>query len=79
MGGLSIKEWWLLLAERRYPYRKPLAFISLLVIWELWNVRNARVFRNKVSPSFIVLENIKREARLWVAGAKRFGDLMLGE
>jgi hypothetical protein len=61
-------------------YCKPLASISLLVIWELWNGRNARVFRNKFSLSFVVFENIKREDWLWaIAGAKRLGDLMLGE
>jgi hypothetical protein len=79
MGGLSIKDWWSHMAEGRSPYRKPLASISLLVIWELWNERNARVFRNKFSP-FVVFDNIKREARLWVlAGAKRLGDLIPGE
>jgi hypothetical protein len=70
LRGLSIKDWWPLLAEGRSPYRKTLASISLLVIWELWNERNARVFRNKFYPSFVIFENFKREAQLWVlAGA----------
>jgi hypothetical protein len=47
---------------------------------EIWKERNARVFRNKLSPSFVIFELIKAEARLWVlAGAKRLGDLMPGE
>jgi hypothetical protein len=35
------------------------------------------VFRHKSSPSFVIFDSIKYEARLWVlAGAKRLGDLM---
>jgi hypothetical protein len=53
---------------------------ALLVVTEIWKERNARVFRNKLSPSFVIFELIKAEARLWVlAGAKRLGDLMPGE
>jgi hypothetical protein len=49
-------------------------------LWEIWKKRNARVFRKKLSPSFVILDKIKCEARLWVlAGARRFGDLMPGE
>jgi hypothetical protein len=52
----------------------------LLTVWEIWKERNARVFWNKLSPSFVILEGIKCEARLWVlAGAKRLGELMPGE
>jgi hypothetical protein len=50
-----------------------------LSIKELWNERYARVF-NQHGPSFVILENIKREARLWVlAGAERLGKLLPGE
>jgi hypothetical protein len=46
-------------------------------VWEIGKERNARVFRQKISPTFIILDKIKCEARLWViAGAKRLGDLM---
>jgi hypothetical protein len=39
-----------------------------------------RVFRNKHSPPFVILENMKRRSRLWVsAGAKNLGEIMLGE
>jgi hypothetical protein len=46
-------------------------------MWELWNERNARVFRNKKSSSFVIVDKIKVETRLWVlAGAKKFGSIM---
>jgi hypothetical protein len=46
----------------------------------IWEERNARVFKHKLSPTFVILDNIKCEARLWViAGAKRLGELMPGE
>jgi hypothetical protein len=63
-----------------FPISQAPCLHSLLVIWELWNKRNARVFLNKFSPSFVVFENIKREVWLWVlARAKRLSDLMSEE
>jgi hypothetical protein len=54
-----------------------MASITLLVTWEVWNERNARVFHNKSAPLHVMLDRVKREARLWViAGAKRMGQIM---
>jgi hypothetical protein len=58
-GALSINEWWKLLADGPTPQHKALATLMLLTVWELWNKRNARVFHNKSSPSFVVLSRIK--------------------
>ena len=59
------------------PNRKAVASLILLVTWEVWNERNARVFHNKSAPLFVLLDKIKNEARLWVlAGAKCLGNLM---
>jgi hypothetical protein len=72
--------WWSLLAFRASPHRKALATLILLTVWEIWNERNARVFHNKSAPSFVILDKIKSEARLWVlAGAKKLGSIMPGE
>jgi hypothetical protein len=55
-------------------HRKALASLTLLTVLEVWNKCNARVFRNKHSSTFIIVEKIKCEVRLWVlAGAKRVG------
>jgi hypothetical protein len=52
--------------------RKALASLTFVVSWEVWNERNARVFRNKHAPSLVLLAKIKNEARLWViTGAKK--------
>jgi hypothetical protein len=57
-----------------------MAFVTLLSIWEVWNEHNDRVFYNKSAPSFLVLDRIKRVARLWVlAGAKSLVHLISGE
>jgi hypothetical protein len=51
---------------------KDLASVTLLVSWEFWNERIARVFKNKLAPPLIILEKIKRESKIWVLmGAKR--------
>jgi hypothetical protein len=79
-SDLNVKEWWSSLAEGPTPQRKALASLTLLTVWELWKERNARVFWNKHSPMFVIVDKIKGEARLWVlAGAKRLGYLLPGE
>jgi hypothetical protein len=62
------------------PNLKAMASLALLISSKIWNERNAIVFRNKHASPSVILENIKREARLWVlAGAKRLGELIPGE
>jgi hypothetical protein len=51
--------------------------LTMLVSSTIWGKRNARVFRNHCAPSFILLDAIKRGARLWaIAGAKYLGQIM---
>jgi hypothetical protein len=79
-NGLNIKEWWSLLAEGSMPHRKALASLTLLTVWEIWIERNARVLHDKQSPSFVIVDKIKQEARLWVLqGVAKLGSIMLGE
>jgi hypothetical protein len=60
------------------PHRKALTFLTLLTVLEVWNEHNARVFHNKQSPIFVIVDKIKSEDRLWVlAGAKKLGSIML--
>jgi hypothetical protein len=55
-----------------YP-TKSLVTLIMLVSWEIWNERNARVFRNIAMLPSIVVEKIRGEAALWsLAGAKNF-------
>jgi chemotaxis methyl-accepting protein methylase len=62
------------------PNRKAIATLTLLVTWKIWNERNAQVFHNKLAPPLVILDQVKKEARLWVcADAKSFGEIMSGE
>jgi hypothetical protein len=76
-ANLNTAEWWSFIAGGGMPNRKAMASITLLVAWEVWNERNARVFRAKSAPAQVVFDKIKHEARLWVlAGAKNMGNIM---
>jgi hypothetical protein len=78
--GLSIEDWWRRMSYDARINRKAMASLTMLVSWEVWCERNARVFRNKLAPSFVVFDRIKSESKLWVlAGAKCLGDFMPGE
>jgi hypothetical protein len=75
--GLDTQGWWNFMAGGGMPHRKAMATITLLVSWEVWNERNARVFRSKSAPAQVVFDKIRGEARLWVlAGAKSLSNLM---
>jgi hypothetical protein len=74
---LSIMHWWESITDGLIPNRKAMSSLALVTISELWNECNARVFRNKFAPPYIVLDKIRKEARLWViAGAKHLGVLV---
>jgi hypothetical protein len=80
MGGPRHPRMVSSLVEGLSLHRKGLASLALLTVWEIWKELNAKVFRHKLSPSFIILFVIKAKARLWViAGSKRLGDSMPGE
>jgi hypothetical protein len=56
------------------PNHKALPSLTLLAVGEIWNERNAWVFH---TPMFVILDKIKKEARLLVImGAKHLGKLM---
>jgi hypothetical protein len=76
---MTLDEWWLTMTGSSSPNRKAIASLVVLACWEVWNERNARVFRNKHMPPTVVLANIKRELKLWVAtGAKRVSVMIPG-
>ncbi|PNT68879.1 hypothetical protein BRADI_3g46543v3 [Brachypodium distachyon] len=76
----SVREWWdsnILGVGMR---RKTIASITMLVIWELWNERNVRVFRDISTMPLIIFYKIKNETRNWaIAGAKHMSSIMSGE
>jgi hypothetical protein len=78
--GLSIEHWWHMLVGVTAPSRKAISSLTLLITWEIWNKRDARVFRNKHTPSHVAIDKIKAEARLWVrACAKHLGNIIPGK
>jgi chemotaxis methyl-accepting protein methylase len=78
--GLSIESWWFKVSGDSTMNQKVFASLTLLTSWEIWDEHNARIFQNKHVPSLIILDKIKKEARIWVkAGAKTLSDLVPGE
>jgi hypothetical protein len=73
----TLPEWWCAISGGNGRRRKGLTSLLLLTAWELWNERNARVFRNVASMPMVVTSNIKSSAALWgIAGAKYLSALM---
>ena len=73
----TVKDWWEEVIHGVSQHGKALASLAMLVSWELWKERNARVFRNQSSTMEMVANKIKDETRLWsLAGAKALSVLM---
>ena len=73
----SVKEWWNANLQIRLSSPKALASLMMLISWEVWSERNARVFRNSAAPSMTIISKIKQEVSLWaLAGAKHLGVVM---
>ena len=73
----NVNEWWTEAIHKRGQSRKDMTSLAMLVTWEIWKERNARVFRNTASTANMVIDKIKEEAALWgLAGAKAFSSLM---
>jgi len=62
----TTEEWWTSISNAPSTSRKGLRSLIILVCWEVWKERNARVFEHRESTNFVVLQRIKDEARLWI-------------
>ncbi|KAF8732249.1 hypothetical protein HU200_016228 [Digitaria exilis] len=60
--------------------RKASCSLMLLVIWEIWKERNARVFRQHGRHAMEIMNSIKGEALLWIkAGDTALANLLARE
>ncbi|KAM3244770.1 hypothetical protein ACQJBY_056229 [Aegilops geniculata] len=74
---VSVKEWWRNIASGRSQSRRALLSLMLLISWEIWKERNARVFRSTAIPVGVLVTRVKAEASLWcLAGAKYLCNIM---
>ncbi|KAJ1269540.1 hypothetical protein BS78_07G219500 [Paspalum vaginatum] len=73
----SVHRWWSSLSEASVDSRVGLRSLIILVVWELWCERNARIFKRRGSTVQQVLTKIIGEAASWMAaGAKHLADLL---
>jgi hypothetical protein len=48
----------------------------ILITWEIWKGRNARVFNNKASMPAALMQRINDESKNWIMeGAKHLAEL----
>jgi hypothetical protein len=67
----NVKDWWSEGIHKQGPSKKAMKSLVMLVSWEIWKERNARVFRSGVSTLNMVVSKVKEEVTLWsVAGAE---------
>ena len=75
-----IFHWWTNITSCEHMPRKGIRSLAILVIWEIWCERNARVFRKRETSAPGLLAKIKSEAGAWaLAGAKDLESLLMRE
>ena len=76
----SVDAWWSKVTLDHGVARKAMSTLIMLISWEIWKERNARVFRHVAAPANVIIAKIKEEARAWcLAGAKFLGSVIPGE
>jgi hypothetical protein len=71
----DVEQWWTQFTTQPDHPRKALRSLALLVIWEIWKERNARVFVRRESSTATLMAKITDEASAWIAA--RAKDLAL--
>jgi hypothetical protein len=62
---------------KHWQPRKTMALLKVLVFFEIWQERNASVFRNHASTSTMLVSKIREEATLWyLARVKALSNVM---
>ena len=73
----SLHQWWTSLSAVPCHSRKGMCSMIILVSWEIWNERNARIFNHKELPHNQLLQKIKDESGMWImAGGKHLAILI---
>jgi len=73
----NIWHWWTNVTSSEHVPRSAVRSLALLVTWEIWRERNARVFKNHETSALGLLVKIKSEVTAWVAaGAKALESLI---
>jgi hypothetical protein len=73
----SVADWWSALDHTICVAKQGLRSLIILVCWEVWKERNARIFEHFGTPNHLLLQKIKDEAQLWIsAGAKHLARLV---
>ncbi|PNT61102.1 hypothetical protein BRADI_5g10411v3 [Brachypodium distachyon] len=57
----SVEQWWTSIILAHGHRKMAIASLAMLVAWELWKKRNARVFRNVATMPTIIMNKIKIE------------------
>ena len=75
-GRATVLEYWNSVVASDCSSRQGLRTATILITWEIWKERNARIFNNKFQTPTILVQRIKDEAANWIlAGAKKLAAL----
>jgi hypothetical protein len=84
MGGspgmacfLHHQGWWIEVIHKRGEARKAMSSSAMLVSWEFWKERKARVFQNHSITLNMLVTKIKDEMAMWcLSRAKALSNVM---
>ena len=72
----TVYDYWKAVSDTSSVSRKGLKTAIILITWEIWKERNARIFTNKFTMPSMLFQHIKDEGKNWIlAGAKKLAEV----
>ena len=77
-GRHTVLQYWQAIIKTPTAHPKGLRSAIVLLTWEIWKERNARIFNNKSLTPPELMQKIKEEGRNWIlAGNKYLGEIII--
>lgn len=67
----SLHSWWTERVATAVTHKKGLRSLIILVQWEIWMERNARIFQHKEQTVHRVSDKIKEKVATWIVAGEK--------
>ena len=73
----TVLQYWHAIIKTPTAHPKGLRSANILVTWEIWKERNARIFNNRSTTPLVLFQKLKDEGKNWIlAGAKHLAEIV---
>lgn len=73
----DIEEWWRIVCYSGHLPRRATASMVILITWEIWIERNARIFKRRFSSPLDLVLKIREEGRAWTLAEGKYWEQLI--